>query len=91
MRDAKQVLVPLAQGERHLAHFAQHGIDVECRDAALVQNHASIDDDGFDACAGFGEDQPAVATPDETDEPANRRADYVLKVEPPSAGAWSKL
>lgn len=41
--------------------------------------------------AGFGEDQPAVATADETDEPANRRADYVLKVEPPSAGAWSKL
>ena len=41
--------------------------------------------------AGFGEDQPAVATPDETDEPANRRADYVLKVEPPAAGSWSRL
>ncbi|HEY0840136.1 MAG TPA: OmpA family protein, partial [Vulgatibacter sp.] len=41
--------------------------------------------------AGFGEEQPAVPTPDETDEPRNRRADYVLKVEPPSAGSWSKL
>ena len=30
------------------------------------------------AYAGFGEDVPAVKTPDETDERANRRADYVL-------------
>ena len=28
--------------------------------------------------AGLGEALPKVATPDETDEPANRRADYVL-------------
>ena len=34
--------------------------------------------------AGFGEDAPKVATPDETDEPANRRADYVLG---PAGGA----
>jgi outer membrane protein OmpA-like peptidoglycan-associated protein len=30
------------------------------------------------AFAGFGEDVPAVKTPDETDARANRRADYVL-------------
>ncbi|AKU91411.1 OmpA family protein [Vulgatibacter incomptus] len=41
--------------------------------------------------AGFGADQLAVPTPDQTDEPRNRRADYVLKVDPPSAGSWSKL
>ena len=36
---------------------------------------------------GFGEDRPKVQTPDETDEPANRRADYVLSAEaPPSLG-----
>jgi outer membrane protein OmpA-like peptidoglycan-associated protein len=36
---------------------------------------------------GFGEDRPKVQTPDETDEPANRRADYVLSAEgPPSVG-----
>ena len=34
--------------------------------------------------AGFGEALPKVATPDETDEPANRRADYVLG---PAGGA----
>ena len=34
--------------------------------------------------AGFGEEVPKVATPDETDEPANRRADYVLG---PAGGA----
>jgi outer membrane protein OmpA-like peptidoglycan-associated protein len=34
--------------------------------------------------AGFGEDVLKVATPDETDEPANRRADYVLG---PAGGA----
>ncbi len=33
---------------------------------------------------GFGESVPKVATPDETDEPANRRADYVLG---PAGGA----
>jgi len=36
------------------------------------------------AYAGFGEDVLKVKTPDETDEPANRRADYVLG---PAAGA----
>ena len=33
--------------------------------------------------AGFGEDVPKVKTPDETDEPRNRRVDYVLA---PAAG-----
>ncbi len=41
--------------------------------------------------AGFGEEQLAVPTPDETDDARNRRADYVLKVDPPSTGSWSKL
>jgi outer membrane protein OmpA-like peptidoglycan-associated protein len=36
------------------------------------------------AVAGFGEDVPRVKTPDDTDERANRRADYVLG---PAAGA----
>jgi outer membrane protein OmpA-like peptidoglycan-associated protein len=36
------------------------------------------------AFAGYGEEVLRVATPDSTDEPANRRADYVLG---PSAGA----
>jgi outer membrane protein OmpA-like peptidoglycan-associated protein len=43
--------------------------------------------------AGFGEDVPRVATPDNTDEPANRRADYVLGPAagaPPFAGAYLK-
>lgn len=36
---------------------------------------------------GFGEDRPKVRTPDETDEPQNRRADYTLTAEgPPSVG-----
>jgi outer membrane protein OmpA-like peptidoglycan-associated protein len=36
---------------------------------------------------GFGEDRPKVQTADETDEPANRRADYTLTAEgPPSVG-----
>lgn len=39
---------------------------------------------------GFGESKPRVPTPDETDEPANRRATYILGVEPPSPG-WSVL
>jgi len=33
---------------------------------------------------GFGEQALAVATPDDTDEAANRRADYILALEPPS-------
>ncbi len=32
---------------------------------------------------GFGEHAPLVATPDETDEPRNRRVDYILAIEPP--------
>lgn len=36
--------------------------------------------------AGFGEDQPRVKTADNTDEARNRRADYVVGVEEPSAG-----
>lgn len=32
---------------------------------------------------GFGEHAPAVVTPDNTDEPRNRRVDYILAVEEP--------
>ena len=44
--------------------------------------------------AGFGEDVLKVQTPDETDERANRRADYVLGPAggtPPFRGAYSKV
>jgi outer membrane protein OmpA-like peptidoglycan-associated protein len=37
---------------------------------------------------GFGEDRPLIATDDGVDEPRNRRAEYVLSVEAPSAGSW---
>lgn len=49
---------------------------------------------------GFGEASPAVATPDETDEPKNRRALYILSVHPPlgervaaadGAAGWARL
>ncbi len=40
--------------------------------------------------AGFGEDEPTVPTPDETDQQANRRADYVIRVTTP-AGRWQRL
>ncbi|XXF80552.1 OmpA family protein [Myxococcaceae bacterium GXIMD 01537] len=46
---------------------------------------------------GFGEQAPRVATPDETDEPGNRRAEYIIAVEPPSLARppftpqWRKL
>ncbi len=33
--------------------------------------------------AGFGEDLLLVVTPDETDEPRNRRAEYIVAVDPP--------
>lgn len=33
--------------------------------------------------AGFGEDVLAKSTPDQTDEPANRRAEYIIAVDPP--------
>jgi outer membrane protein OmpA-like peptidoglycan-associated protein len=40
--------------------------------------------------AGFGEDVPKIKTPDNTDEPANRRVDYVLGPvgAPPFHGAY---
>ncbi len=49
---------------------------------------------------GFGESALAVATPDETDEPRNRRALYILSVHPPlgvqvargdEAAGWARL
>lgn len=46
---------------------------------------------------GFGEQSPRVATPDETDEAANRRAEYIIAVEDPALSAapfnpqWRKL
>lgn len=50
------------------------------------------------AFEGFGEHAPLVATPDETDEPRNRRVDYILAVEEPAlraAGgfrpAWKRI
>lgn len=41
--------------------------------------------------AGFGEDRPLVTTADETDEPRNRRAEYVVAVQAPSGVAWREL
>jgi outer membrane protein OmpA-like peptidoglycan-associated protein len=46
---------------------------------------------------GFGEQSPRVATPDETAEASNRRAEYILAVEPPTLSPtpfppqWRKL
>lgn len=45
---------------------------------------------------GFGEDFLAKQTPDETDEPANRRALYILSSQPPTgqafpAASWKRL
>ncbi|MBI5498126.1 MAG: OmpA family protein [Deltaproteobacteria bacterium] len=44
---------------------------------------------------GFGEDSPLVVTPDDTDEPRNRRAAYILSVEEPAVtggtGPWRPL
>jgi outer membrane protein OmpA-like peptidoglycan-associated protein len=42
------------------------------------------------AYAGFGEDAPKVKTPDNTDEPANRRADYIVGVEEPIVARGQK-
>ncbi|MBI2377661.1 MAG: OmpA family protein [Deltaproteobacteria bacterium] len=36
---------------------------------------------------GFGEERLYVDTPDETDEGRNRRAEYIVAIEPPSVGA----
>lgn len=41
--------------------------------------------------AGMGEDAPAVATPDETDEPRNRRAEYIVTVNAPAGVKWTRL
>ncbi len=41
--------------------------------------------------AGAGEGALAVDTPDETDEPRNRRAEYIVTVNPPSQVKWTKL
>lgn len=40
---------------------------------------------------GYGESRLAVRTPDETDEPKNRRAEYVISSLPPPGGGWHKL
>lgn len=46
---------------------------------------------------GFGEEALLVRTPDETDEPKNRRAEYIIAIEPPNvekapfAPKWQKL
>lgn len=43
--------------------------------------------------AGFGEEMLAVKTPDETDEAKNRRAEYIVAVDPPpiSGRTWQPL
>ncbi len=45
--------------------------------------------------AGFGESQLRVVTADDTDEPRNRRAEYLVAIEPPTVGgrsvAWRPL
>lgn len=43
------------------------------------------------AYAGFGEDLLLVKTPDETDESKNRRAEYIVSIEPPAGGSWKPL
>lgn len=40
---------------------------------------------------GFGEDRLLVPTPDETDEPRNRRAEYIIAVDPPVRAKWTRL
>jgi outer membrane protein OmpA-like peptidoglycan-associated protein len=43
---------------------------------------------------GLGEEMPRVVTPDEKDEPRNRRAEYILAVEEPAlpgTAGWSRL
>lgn len=41
--------------------------------------------------AGLGESRPLVQTADETDEPLNRRAEYIVAVEPPSGVSWKRV
>lgn len=40
---------------------------------------------------GFGEERLLVSTPDETDEPRNRRAEYIISVEDPAPAKWRSL
>ena len=40
---------------------------------------------------GYGEDKQAVDTADETAEPSNRRARYIMAVHPPENARWKKL
>lgn len=40
---------------------------------------------------GFGEARPLVETADETDEPRNRRAEYIISVEDPAPAKWRTL
>lgn len=40
---------------------------------------------------GFGEERPLVPTPDQTDEPRNRRAEYIISVERPAVAKWNRL
>lgn len=42
---------------------------------------------------GFGQTMPAVTTPDNTDEPANRRAAYIIAAEPPPNlnASWTRM
>lgn len=42
------------------------------------------------AFAGFGEETPLVETPDEKDEPRNRRVDYIVGLEEPLIGKQRK-
>lgn len=41
--------------------------------------------------AGLGEDAPLVPTADAIDEPRNRRAAYIVAVEPPAGPRWRRL
>ena len=53
------------------------------RDAVMqpprLRGHVSVKNVSFK----YGEQAPLVVTPDETDEPRNRRADYFLSVDEP--------
>ena len=40
---------------------------------------------------GFGETSLLVSTPDQTDEPRNRRVEYIIAVEPPRAVGWTRV
>lgn len=40
---------------------------------------------------GFGEERLLVSTPDNTDEPRNRRAEYIISVEDPAPAKWRNL